>query len=914
MQKNLLAAALVFAVAITLGGANPAWASSGTTISGTALDSNTGIPVPNATIILENGVVVVTTTTTDANGAFSFASQRPGGYNVVIRADGFETTRSQTIQVSEGQAQAFVRIAVRRLPAGVSLKTIGVVQARSGALQSTSTITNHLNPQVLQDVGYIRLGDALGTIPMVTAGTSASLGDDLSLSIRGFDSSETATLLDGHPIGPIGASAGAYDYQLGQIWGLSSVDVTYGSGATGLYGANTIAGAVNMQTLNPTPDKHATILQGFGSFNKYMSGISATGTVGKLGYAFATAQQFTDGELGPARIQQTGLTSSAVSNCPNSPLNTIPSVSALDKAACTYLVAGTYVLRNDLAKVVWTMSPKTTLTGTAYVATMWANSTGNGDTDFLTAPYLKYTSTNNLAGGICGPTLATCTPVPNVDQEQLVNGKDVSCKGAQVVANDSTAGYQCMTPQQYGNTFAGPAGGGVGRWHAGRNQDYAARLTQGIGSGTLLVDSYVDNYGFENVKGLQGNWFDDIYLTRGILVSNEYVKANNDFAFGFDSTNQTHRSRAGLVGPDADFLTYGLSTTGYFIRDSYQASNKFTVFADMWLDRSHNTATNQFDPRVSLIFRPTTNDVIRVAAGRSFSEPDPSLFAGIYTWSAPGDAASFNPVCGPGNLGSIGSGPAPGLQPETATDLELALGHRFTSTTSLQADIYDAVEHNPLVSGTFPLSLVPNGQLPTGASNPIPAFLAKYATRCGPATQSVLGFSSTFNAGSATYRGISLDGSLGITRDVSLDANYNVQSAVFNGIPDSILSNNTTLINGQQFPGVPLHTANVGLGYANPRSGFGTRIEGHYIGAPNPFNRGPYWFSTANVYQTFGKLTLNVGVNNVFNSINQPYGYVGLGTFTPENQFGGDRNAFDQASEQYGLAATQVFVTVTARL
>jgi outer membrane receptor protein involved in Fe transport len=467
-----------------------------------------------------------------------------------------------------------------------------------------------------------------------------------------------------------------------------------------------------------------------------------------------------------------------------------------------------------------------------------------------------------------------------------------------------------MNTQQYSNTFSGPAGGSVGRWHAGRNQDYDARLTQTIGAGTLLIDSYVDNYGFENVKGLQGNWFDDIYLTRGTLASYELVNDRNDFAIGFDTTTQHHSSRSGLVGPSAVWQTFGLSTNGYFVRDSYQATKQFAFVADLWFDRSHNTATNQFNPRGSLIYRPDPNDVIRLAGGRSFSEPDPSLFAGVFSWSAPGDANSFNPSCGPGNLGSIGSGPAPGLKPETATDVELTLGHRFAPQVSLQADLYNSIEQNPLVGGTFPLSLVPAGSAPP--ANTIAAFLAKYATRCGPGTPAVLGFSSTFNAGSAAYRGISLTGTFGLARNIELDANYNIQSAVYNGIPNGILENNTTIINGSQFPGVPLRTANVGLGFENPAASFGARVDEHYIGSPNGYNRIPYWYATANIYQTFeNRFTLNLGVNNLFNNIAQPYGYVGLGTFTPENAFGGDRNAFDQASEQYGLSARQIMLSFT---
>ena len=119
----------------------------------------------------------------------------------------------------------------------------------------------------------------------------------MSLSIRGYDPTETATLLDGHPIGPIGAFGGGYNYNVSPFWGLSAADVIFGSGATGLFGATTIAGAVNFQTINPTPQNHVSMTEGVGSNNKLMTGLLGTGSFGKLGYAVAWGSQGTTGNF-----------------------------------------------------------------------------------------------------------------------------------------------------------------------------------------------------------------------------------------------------------------------------------------------------------------------------------------------------------------------------------------------------------------------------------------------------------------------------------------------------------------------------------------------------------------------------------------------------------------------------------------
>lgn len=889
-----LAPALAAILLLAAGATASVSAYSGTTIAGRILDVDGGLPVPDAKIELERSSSVVATTSTESDGSFKFTSQEPGNYAVLIVAKGYQTTLSPDIYVAAGQSRVEFQTAINKSSLG--LKTIGAVTVSgSNSLQSSTTINDHIDPALLQDQNYIRSGDALATLPFVNGATSSSIGDDLTLSIRGFDPGETATLLDGHPIGPIGAFGGGFDFQVSPFWGMSGMNVTYGSGATGIYQAATIAGAVDFLTVNPTREARSEVAQTIGDNGKTMTGLKLTGTLGKLGYALADGVQGTDGELGPGPITQTALLTSPSGSCPSAP-NSLPSIRSADVAACTYNVAGTYAQRNDVLKLTYAPDPKTSLSLTNYVATSWTDSTGNGDTDNNPYPYLLYNATNSLVNS------------NGQNTQQLPNGNTVTCNGSFVVLNDTSAGYQCMTPQQYAQTFAGPFGGGVGRWHAARNQDYHARLTHQIGNGSLVVDGFVDNYGFENVKSPVGPFYDDIYRTHGFLTSDEFTTARNDLSFGLYLQHQQHTGSTILNGTLTPHPQLDLTTTTYFLRDAYTANQHFSAFGDFAVQRSHNTAATFFDPRLSLVFRPTSKDVVRVTGGRSFSEPDPSLLFGPFQYGA---VQSFNPSCGP-ELNSIGSGSSPLLKPETANDFELAYGHRFSAHTVLQADAYSAIENDPLVGGTFPLSVVPSGQLP--AQSTIDAFVQKLGQACGPGYSATnLGVSTTFNAGSARYRGLALDATVGLARNLLLDANVAVQSAAYYGISDSILQTNAKLINGGQFRQIPLRRASLGLGYSNS-SGVGAQLDGYYVGGNNGFNRGPYMYANLSASRTVGPVTVNFGVYNLFNSVAQRYGYVGLGTFTPENQFGADKNAFDQGSEEYGLPYRQLSLTFTTRL
>lgn len=891
MRNSILA---IFAcVALTLSAPAIALAGNGTTIFGRVLDNNGGLPVSNAAVELRQGDKTIGTTTSAPDGSFTFAGEPAGVYSILITANGYQTTRSTDVYVVPGEGRIDVQTAIGRAANG--LRTIGGVHvAGQGSLQTTTTINEHLDPSLVQDQSYARSGDALKELPFVTGKTASALGAGLTLSIRGFNSTETATLLDGHPIGPIGARGNGFDYSVAPFWGLSGVDVTMGSGATGMYGVPTIAGAVNFQSISPTRTPHSTFSQGIGNDGKLMTGLQTSGMIGKLGYAVAYGVQGTSGEIGPTQVPQSGLLTSAKTSCPGG-VDSTPSIRAADVSACTYAVSGNYLQRNGLVKLTYDFDPKTQLMFTAYNETMWDDSTGNGDVDNNPYSYILYNAQSSLAKN------------GNKNTVKLPGGNSVTCNGSFAVLNDSAAGYQCMSAQQYASTFSGPAGGGVGRWHGAQNQDYHARITRQITTNnSLVLDSFVDNYGYQNAKSLTTG-FDDIYRTTGFLVSDNFTMRNNDASVGVYFQHQQHTGDLIKSGLSSPLNPLALTSTNYFVRDAYTASRNLSFFADASVQNSKDTGFTSFNPRFSVVFRPTIEDVLRLTTGRSTSEPDPSLIYGPFSYTA---VQSYNPACST-TLNSIGSGSSPLVKPETANDVELAYGHRFSQNVLFQGDVYNSRELNPLVGGVFPLSVVPPGQALSAAQ--LQQYLDKLNGPCGGGYSAAnLGITTTFNAGSATYRGIALNTTIGLVRNVKAELNYDVESAAFYGIPDSILKNNVTVINGGQVAGIPLHTGSVGFAYANP-SGFATRIDGYYVGPNNGFNRGAYMYANANVARTVGPVTVNFGMYNLFNSSAQEYGYVGQGLFIPENAFGHDVNSFQQGTEQFGLPYKQFTLSFTLR-
>ncbi|HEY1869272.1 MAG TPA: TonB-dependent receptor, partial [Candidatus Cybelea sp.] len=895
---------------------------SGTTVSGRILDTQGGLTVPNATVDLMRDGTVVATGHTDPAGRFRIQNVPAGTYFVLVRANGYETTRlSPDLLVTSEAPEVSFQMAVSRQRQG--LKQIGYVIAGGRAsLQTTTTINTHIDANILQSQGFQRMGDVLTTVPGVTTTTSSSVGDDMTLSIRGFDPTETATLLDGHPIGPVGAFGNGYNYNVSPFWGLSAADVVFGSGATGLFGATTIAGAVNFQTINPTPQNHISITQGVGNDNKLLTGLLGTGTIGKLGYALAWGSQGTTGNFPGGFIQQTALLQTSVVNPgykSNAPPPDLTHANAFNLVNY-YPVSGGYVQRNWVGKLIYNFSPRTSLEFTSYSAQTWSNSTGQGDNDYETFPYVLFGAQQELAG---------IRASKGGKNTILVNGKPQSCIDSIAVLVDNPQGFTCMSAVQYAMNFYGPFGGSIDRWRTLGDSDNDARFTQQLGAGIITLEGFVDAYNFNAQKGPgavfgpygPGPSFLNLYNNRGYLLGDDFPMSKNDFGFGYTWLHQanTNGQFPYSLPNGVTYNTFGtnpplyLSTASYYVKDNWTPNDKFQAFGSFWLQRSLDTSSTHFDPRIALIYRPDGSDVIRFAAGRSYSEPDPSLLAfAPPVYGAPSSLNCPPATSGSGALVPIASAANTALQPETAQDLELAYGHRFNATTNIQADLYQSWESQALLSGNQSIIGFPGITVP---ADYIDKALARLDSCPGlHPTKANLAFSTTFNAAGARYRGIVLSTNVGITRTVSFNASYNIQSAAYIGIPTDILIANTNLIDGSQIYGIPLRQGTMGLAYQD-NTGIAARLDTSYFGPNNSWNRNPFWLTNASVSKTSGQTTIGLGIYNFFNSASQHYGLIGYGVYQPQNFFGlaqngGANSAIEQSSEEYGLPFREYWFTV----
>ncbi|MHB8462867.1 MAG: TonB-dependent receptor, partial [Vulcanimicrobiaceae bacterium] len=365
------------------------------TITGIIVDQTTSLAIVHAGVTLQRSGKVLQSTTTDAQGNYSFANVAPGLYEVGVDAHGYGLVRSEIVAVTAGSTVA-VRLSLSRVATTGSLKTIATVTSRSGgALAATTTITKSIDAQLLNDEGYLRAAELLHNLPGVNfagSGQTAAQGDDSYIDIRGLGETETQALLDGHPVGPqgvyginhpYGTYSGSFNYAAASFLALNKVQVTFGSGASGLYGTDATGGTIDMQTLNPTRKRSMSLIQGIGDQGQQKTAFKATGTIGRLGYALAGGVQGLYGMFPGSQIAQSSRPNNfGINPCPAQPN---PDLTSCNLAANTYRVTGDTTLRTGLVKFRYALSGNTDITAAWYGAGQESDSTGNGDGDNI--PY-----------------------------------------------------------------------------------------------------------------------------------------------------------------------------------------------------------------------------------------------------------------------------------------------------------------------------------------------------------------------------------------------------------------------------------------------------------------------------------------------------------------------------------------------
>jgi hypothetical protein len=869
----------------------PARALASSSIAGQVVDAASGLALAGATVRIANTLAHATT---DAHGAFVLTGIAPGTYRLEVRAQGYQPALSTKLVVT-ADVRAYTTLAVQR--ATSNLHVIAVTSTRSSSsLQQSSVIAATLNTETLEAIGVLRAGDALRTLPGVNNGINgdtAALGDDINLNIRGIGQPETVAAIDGHPIGY--GIKGGFNYQLSPIFPFRNIQVLYGSGGSNILGVNAIGGVVNFQTLDATPNGQTTFTQGYGSFQRLASSLTTTGTDGKLGYALAYGVSGLDGPFRNANFYQVGASAD-----PSAPVGSTIYNNAI------YTDDSSATSRAALIKVTYAPDLKTNVTFTDVNSSYWENKTGNGDGDYL--PYSTALARGNA----------------NLTSYQAETHPKVVCPSGQfyISGNNYPVDGQipgCQTPAQYATLQSGWQGSGAA-WQAFNFGYQDLNIAHRAGAGTISLDGFTTFY-FDSVYRLnlptpaKAKTTDSRVQSNGTILDDDFAGTNNDFTFGYSYLNNAYVYQT--ISNNPSYSSPFDNETAFFVRDVYQPQHStLTSFFNLWAKHASATNSSYLDPRLSLLDRLSSRDVLRGAVGATTTEPTsdeidvpfaPSALA-LGTLQGAGGGTSY--VCG--GLNSIGTAPSADLKPERGVDEELAYGHTWSGDSITQLQLYNVNVYNKLYSTIAPLTQ-------TGTAGIDPTYIttadALLTTTCGAGNYS-LGTTGTVNVGTLQARGADLSGRWRATRRFFVDYDWALTSSVLKNAPPQLLESNLTDIIDSQIKGVPLHTANVALD--DTIGVIDTRYTFYAVSDNNTKNLPAYSYSNLAISMPVTHLgTFTVSVFNLFNQWANIAGLLGEGVPAPLNSYA-PASAYvpligTAATEQFGLPYRSIYLSFQFR-
>jgi outer membrane receptor protein involved in Fe transport len=902
------APALLLACALTAAPVIAQPSSSPTEIDGRVVDAQTGLALAGASVSVVAGPVGGRLSfVSDERGNFRVLNLLPGSYTLRVTRDGYQPSDTDNVLVTNATAIA-ITLSLQAAPSGTRLTTIGRSSTTlGGALQKASTIYRSLDPEALIETGTYRAGDALRGLPDVNngiTGDTAALADDLQLDFRGIGTLETLATLDGHPIA-YGIPYG-YNYQLSPVVGLRNINVTYGSG-TNLAGYSAIGGTVDFQTLDPTPDTRMTLSQGYGQYSKAATQLHLTGTLDRLGYAFAYGVGSLDGPLKDDYQYQPGAAfdQSAV----------VPGANPAVRDLGVYKDDSLAVSRSGLAKVSYALSPASKLTFTSLVSSYWNDKTGNGDGDYTTYSLALAQGESNLAGY----TPSAFSSLPACPAGTFVatnangqpNGYGPPAKGAAPgTLGPRDGGITCQTPQQYAQFNTGYFGAGTA-WQSFHFGDYHLGFQSTPRNQIVRADVFTNRY-LDNISRLDALPFTTVPGTSsgafyastnveetGASASDTFVGRNNNVGLGYTYLN---------TGYDLNFTTPGgasigtpiVSESGFVLHDIYHPSNgPLSAYFDGTLKHASATNTSNVDPRASLVYKAAGNDVLRFSAGATTTQPSGDELDQPFVPSPPGGAgggASIN--C---SSNSIGSAPSSVLKPERGVDAEAAYAHRFGQDSQVQLTLYNDNIYDKLFTTSIPLS-------ESGTGFISPTYLAQataaIAAVCGGTTNALAGeqVTGTFNVGRLRARGAMINGRERLARGTFIDYDWTLDSTALISAPVQLLQANVTLIPGAQLARLPLHTFAGALDQIVGKN-VDVRLTVHTFSSGNTKSLPAYNYSDLRASIPVGSGLFALTVSNLFNQDANIQGLRNIGVPLALNQYA---TAADYAP-YIGTAATERF-------
>jgi outer membrane receptor protein involved in Fe transport len=807
------ALAVMFAMLATF--PNPVLAAGSAQYVGTGAVKGTvtsaeGTPIPGAVVTVSgNGPERKVPTGTE--GGYVFSGLPAGTYLVSSSARGYEGLSGHTISVKDGQV---TQVDLSMARSASSLVTIGQVQANGSSTISTSSApTTTLNSQTFAAHGYTYMSDVLQNDISTTL--SRPLGGSSLLptpvSLRGPDPTETLVDIDGFQVNS--GNTGDFDLSLLDPSDFSTVEIVKGISPSSLVGPDTIDGALNIRTLEPTTKPQAMMRFWSGSFGAFGETLQATGTDQHFGYA-----------LSLHRTTSNGPVNQSVVNAATGGVETVGST----------LTAST-----GLGKLRYTF--------------------GNGD-GYLQFSVRDQSQFRDLSAALSSIPGAGGSSGDSVGRRPRDEGDDApppftvvnSFAGTALMATNAGYGLDGHIP------LSSPIGG------AGANTFAQVRLYSSIVNQSVVGPGQATSPYLYNNRDLinDGSIEIDHLFPSGQLAFQYGIRSemlNSQFLPGVVNEESVGRRPLDSSGPSPTpeatptYINLGQTQRTAALRYTGDISSSLHFAAAAYYS-NYSTFGSSFDPRLGLTWTPDANSVVRASVGSTFQAPQlPELI--------PPPSPLPPPVGGYIHVGN------PNLKPDSATEYSLGYERLLGgpgARTSLSADLYYVSLRTP--AATYLPPPVPSCESSSGGD--------AFGLRPRDDEPVTCPLSYPVNAGDAVYQGLELQGTHQFGRFTTLRAGWAVRSAYLTNVPPSVQDG--TLVVGEQSLGLPLQKATLFVDHTPPLGfvyGAGLIYEGPY----NELNQGPFTLLNANLGYRFKHFEIGLSGTNLTNVYSQAFTRQGAG-------------------------------------
>ena len=751
---------------------------------------------------------------TDSAGRFRIDDLTPGAYSIRVSSLGYNPLSDRTIGVRKAET-TYVALTLARTAS--SLLTIGRTQTSgSNTLSASSAPSTTLDAQTYAQEGYTRISDVLQNDISTTLVHPAGAGSTAlptSIALRGPDPTETLVDIDGHQVN--NGNTGDFDLSLLDPADYGNLELVKGISPSSLVGPDTIDGAINIRTLEPTTTPHGLLRFSAGSFNSFGETVQSTGTDGRLGYALSLHRTTSAGQVNGTILDATN------GDVPAQVGSAVDGSTALGKLRYAFGRGGDGYAEfsfHDQSQFRDLSAALSTLASTA--------STASGDAALRRRE-------------------AQDAPADTSASPPSLNGFE----GTTLLAHNAGYGLDVRTP-------IGGAGQGGVYPSSLLFRHYTSFVSQSVNGPGAATSPYLYNdRDLIDDESLQfDHQFSNSTLTFLYDVRNENL--NTDFLNGVVNDQAILRrpedrfaTRAFVAdtltppAPTTSRLALGQTQRSTVLRYTYDPMASLHLTAATYYSNYSSFGTS-LDPRFGLVYTPDARSAIRFSLGSTYQSAQlPELIV-----------PPVIPVV-VGNVISVGN---PNLRPDRATEYGLGFEHLFETglrRTDVSLDLYRVNLRTPAAT------LQPN-----------------FDPSCGPAAYGGDGtacpLSYPVNAGNAVYQGFELQGERGVASFTTLRAGYAVRSAYLTNVAPSVADG--TLVVGEQSSGLPLQKATLSLTHGPP-IGFSYFAGLVYEGSYNDLNQPPFTTLSGGIGYRWRSLEVELSGTNLTNVYDRRFTHPGAG-------------------------------------